>query len=205
MSHSVSPDPEQLLIQARAGKSSALGQLLECYRGYLMLLARVQVSRRLQGKVDAADLVQEAFLEAYRTFAQFRGTSEGELACWLRHILASQAAMMVRRYLGTRRRDVRLERELAEEVDASSQFLNQSLAAKQSSPSQQAVRREQAVLLAEALGKLPEDYREVIVLRHLEGLSFPEVASRMKRTVPSVKNLWTRALALLRRSLADFS
>ena len=91
MSNRVPRDLEQLLMQARAGKSSALGQLLECYRGYLTLLARVQVSRRLQGKVDATDLVQETFLEAYRTFAQFRGTAEGELACWLRHILASQA------------------------------------------------------------------------------------------------------------------
>jgi RNA polymerase sigma-70 factor (ECF subfamily) len=205
MSDNVSPDPVKLLTLARAGTSSALGPLLECYRGYLTLLARVQVSRRLQGKVDAADLVQEAFLEAYRTFRQFRGTTEAELACWLRHILASQAAMLVRRYVGTQRRDVRLERELAEEVDESSRFLNQGLAAKQSSPSQQAVRREQAVLLAEALGKLPEDYREVIVLRHLEGLSFPDVALRMNRTLPSVKNLWTRALALLRRSLGEVS
>jgi RNA polymerase sigma-70 factor (ECF subfamily) len=182
-----------------------LGQLLECYRGYLTLLARVQVSRRLQGKVDAADLVQEAFLEAYRTFGQFRGTTEAELACWLRHILASQAAMLVRRYVGTRRRDVRLERELAAEVEQSSRFLDQGLAAKQSSPSQHAVRREQAVLLAEALGKLPEDYREVIVLRHLEGLSFPEVALRMDRSMASVKNLWTRALAFLRRSVGEVS
>ncbi len=203
MAKSVPPDPEQLLILARAGRCSALGQLLESFRAYLTLLARVQVSRRLQGKVDAADLVQETFLEAYRTFAQFRGTTEGELASWLRHILASHAAMMVRRYLGTRRRDVRLERELAEEVDQSSRFFSQGLEAKQSSPSQRAVRREQALLLAEALGKLPEDYREVIVLRHLEGLTFPEVARRMERTVPSVKNLWTRALALLRRSLGE--
>jgi RNA polymerase sigma-70 factor (ECF subfamily) len=203
MSHSVPPDPEQLLTLARAGVTSALGQLLERYRGYLTLLARVQVSRRLQGKVDAADLVQEAFLEAYSTFPQFRGTTEGELTSWLRHILASHAAMMVRRYLGTRRRDVRLERELAEEVDESSRFLNQVLAAKQSSPSQRAVRREQALLLAEALAKLPEDYREVIVLRHLEGLSFPDVALRMERTLASVKNLWTRALAMLRRSLGE--
>src|SRR5262249_3488634 len=120
MSNSVPPDPGQLLILARAGTSTALGQLLECYRGYLTLLARVQVRRPTQGKVDAADLVQEAFLEAYRTFGQFRGTTEAELACWLRHILASHAARMVRHYLGTRRRDVRLERELAEEVDASS-------------------------------------------------------------------------------------
>jgi RNA polymerase sigma-70 factor (ECF subfamily) len=203
MSNNDHPDPEQLLHLARAGSSAARGQLLELCRGYLTLLARVQVSRRLQGKVDAADLVQEAFLEAHRTFAQFRGATEREFTSWLRHILASQVAMLVRRYLGTQRRNVRLERELADELEQSSRFLNQGLAAKGSSPSQRAVRREQAVLLAEALGKLPEDYREVLVLRHLEDLSFPEVARRMDRTVASVKNLWTRALALLRRSLGE--
>jgi RNA polymerase sigma-70 factor (ECF subfamily) len=71
----------------------------------------------------------------------------------------------------------------------------------QSSPSQSASRREQAVLLADALEKLPEDYREVIILSHLESLSFSEVARRMARSVDSVKNLWARALARLRRAL----
>jgi RNA polymerase sigma-70 factor (ECF subfamily) len=203
MSQGAIPDPERLLSLARAGSSAARGQLLELYHGYLSLLARVQVGRRLQGKVDAADLVQETLLEAHRTFGQFRGSTEGEFASWVRHILASQVAMLARRYLGTQRRDVRLERELVHEVDESSRCLDQAFAAKQSSPSQRAARREQAVLLAEALEKIPDDYREVIILRHLEGLTFPEVAQRMDRTVPSVKNLWTRALALLRRSLGE--
>ena len=81
--------------------------------------------------------------------------------------------------------------------------LNESLIAAHSSPSQQAVRREQAVLLADALQDLPEDYREVIILRQLEGLSFPDVARRMGRTEDSVKNVWLRALARLRRMLKD--
>lgn len=203
MSHRDHPDVNQLLLRARAGDGAALGQLFEQCRGYLTLLARVQVSRRLQGKLDAADLVQEAFLEAHRTFAHFRGATEAELTSWLRHLLASHVAMAVRRYFGTRRRDVRLERELADELDRSSRFLHQGLADRHSSPSQRAARREQAVLLAEALGRLPEDYREVIILRHLVGLTFPEVARRLGRTVPSVKNLWTRALALLRRSFGE--
>lgn len=58
-------------------------------------------------------------------------------------------------------------------------------------------------MLAEALAVLPEDYRDVIVLRHLEGLGFAEVALRMGRTEDSVKNLWVRALARLRRTLDD--
>src|SRR5262245_16517535 len=69
--------------------------------------------------------------------------------------------------------------------------------------SRQAARRERAVLLADALGRLPEHYREVIILSHLEGLSFPEVARRMGRSVDGVKNLWARALGQLRRSLVE--
>jgi RNA polymerase sigma-70 factor (ECF subfamily) len=112
---------------------------------------------------------------------------------------------LVRRYCGTRRRDVRLERRLVDELDQSSRVLDQGLVAPQSSPSNQASHREQAVLLADALEELPPDYREVIILSHLEGLSFPEVASRMGRSVNSVKNLWARALARLRRSLGGAS
>jgi RNA polymerase sigma-70 factor (ECF subfamily) len=183
--------------------SRALGELLELYRGYLALLARLQVGRRLQGKVDASDVVQETFLEAYRHFAQFQGSTEAELVNWLRQILAGRLAKLLRHYLGTRRRDVRLERELQAELERSSRVLDQALLSPSSSPSQQAARREQAVLLAEALRRLPADYGEVLILRHLEGLSFPNLARRMDRSLDSVKNLWTRALARLRDVLGE--
>jgi RNA polymerase sigma-70 factor (ECF subfamily) len=194
-------DPEALLRQARAGHGSALGQLLALYENYLLLLARLQIGRRLQSKVDAADLVQETFLEAHRHFAQFRGTTEEELVSWLRQILAANLANLVRRYCGTRRRDIRLERELAAELDQSSRLLDHALVAPGSTPSQQAVRREQAVLLADALRRLRDDYREVLILRHLEELTFPELARRLGRSVGSVEKLWVRGLAELRRSL----
>jgi RNA polymerase sigma-70 factor (ECF subfamily) len=197
------PDPEQLLQSARHGDAAALGQLLELYRQYLTLLARLQINRRLQRKVDASDVVQETFLEAHRDFTQFRGAGERELLGWLRQILASNLANVVRHYQGTRRRDVRLERELTLQLDQSSRALEPGLVAPHSSPSQQAVRREEAVLLADALGRLPDDYREVLLLRHLEGLSFPEMAERMGRSLDSVKNVWARALARLRRSVGD--
>ncbi len=195
--------PEELLRRARAGDQPSLGDLLEGYRSYLTLLARLQINRRLRGKADPADLVKETFLEAHRSFPRFRGTSERELASWLRQILAGNLADLTRRFLRAKRRDVRLERELAAEMDQSSRVLEQGLAAPHSSPSQQAVRREQDVLLAEALARLPEAYREVLILHHLEGLGHPEIARRMGRTVDSVKNLWARALGKLRRSLGE--
>jgi RNA polymerase sigma-70 factor (ECF subfamily) len=200
-----SPDPERLLGLAQAGDGAALGQMLESYRNYLTLLARNQIGRRLQGKVDPSDLVQQTFLEAHRDFGQFRGGTEAELIGWLRRILATNLANQVARYCGTRRRNVRLERELAHELDQSSRVLNRGLVAKQSSPSHQAVRRDQAVILGDALEQLPEDYRQVLVLRHLEEQSFPEVARHMGRSLDSVKNLWARALARLRQILGDAS
>jgi RNA polymerase sigma-70 factor (ECF subfamily) len=121
----------------------------------------------------------------------------------LRRILATNLAILIRRYRGTQRRNVLLERELAAELDNSSRILDQGLVAPSSSPSHQAARREQAVLLADALKQLPADYHEVIVLRHMEGLPFPEVARQMDRTVDSVKKLWIRALANLRRILGE--
>src|SRR5262245_12947799 len=131
---------ESLLRQAHAGNQAALGHLLERYRNYLALLARVQIGRRLQGKVDPQDLVQETFLQAHRHFPTFRGTTEEELASWLREILAATFANELRRYLGTKRRDIRLERELAVEFDRSSRLMDRGLFADQSSPSQQAAR-----------------------------------------------------------------
>lgn len=196
-------NPELLIELGRAGDGEALGRLLELYRNYLMLLARTQIDRRLAGKVDPSDLVQETFLEAHRDFARFRGQSEAELVGWLRQILASNLTDLVRLYRQSGRRDVRLERRLADELARSSRVLASELASRQSSPSQQAVRREQAVLLADALKKLPDAYGEVIVLRHLEGLNFPDVARRMGRSLDSVEKLWVRALARLRHLLGE--
>jgi RNA polymerase sigma-70 factor (ECF subfamily) len=98
-----------------------------------------------------------------------------------------------------------MEMDLAAQLDQSADALDAALAASQSTPSQHASRREQAVLLADALDGLPEDYREVIILRHLEVLPFSEVAQRMGRSEDSVQKLWVRSLAALRRSLGGMA
>jgi RNA polymerase sigma-70 factor (ECF subfamily) len=195
------PASKRLLDLAPLVCDPDLGRRLESYRDYLTILARMQIGRRLQGKVDASDVVQETFLHAVRDFTQFRGTSERELAGWLRQILAARLADLVRRYCGTQGRDVRLEQTLQVELDQSSQALDQELVAPLTSPSRQAIRHEQASWLAQALERLPEDYREVLVLHHLQECDFPEVARRMGRSVEAVKKLWARALARLRRSV----
>lgn len=194
---------ELLLEEARAGGDEALGRLLESYADYLKMLARMQIGRQIQCKIDPDDVVQETFLDAHRQFGRFRGRSEAELTAWLRRILAGQLALVMRQFLGTKGRDVALEQDLAVGLNHSSEVLDRALVATYSTPSQHAARREQAVLLAQALSRLPEDYREAILLRNVEALTFRDVAQRMNRSEDSVQKLWVRALARLRRALQD--
>ncbi len=195
----MSTDSDQMLTSAIAGDGEALGRVLELFRNYLRLLARDQIDRRLRGKADPSDVVQDTFLYAHQAFSDFRGTTEAEMLGWLRRILASKLKDLVRRFCETQRRDVGLERRLGEELDQTSRFV-QELAAAGSSPSGRASGREQAVLVADAVAQLPPDYRDVIMLRHMQGLTFPEIARRMGRSEASVKNLWVRAVSQLRRS-----
>jgi len=192
-----------LIDKARGGDEAASGRLLQSYSRYLTLLARVQIGRRLRRKVDEADIVQETMMEAHRQIASFRGGSEREMLAWLRRILAGKIALTLRHYLDIKARDINLERELAVQIDQSASALDVDLAASISSPSQRASRREQALLLADALGELPSDYREAIILRNLEGLSFADVAVRMERSEDAVQKLWVRGLAMLRQALGE--
>ncbi len=203
MTSSSRPGPEiaELLRIARQGDREAVGRLLEACRSYMKLLVRVQIGRLLRGKMDPSDVVQEAFLEAHRSFGRFRGTTEAELLAWLRQILASRLADTIRHY-NAKRRDVRIERQLAEELKRSSEAAS-ALAQLGSSPSKHAVRQEEAARLAAVLEELPPGYREVILLRQVEGLSFAQVAERMGRSVDSVKKLWVRGLRRLRRALGE--
>jgi RNA polymerase sigma-70 factor (ECF subfamily) len=190
------------MIAAARDDGATLGRLLEQYRHYLRLLARIEIGRKLQGKVDASDVVQDAFLDAHRYFPNFRGTAEPQFVQWLREILAGTLANQVRRYFGTQARDPRLEVGLKADLDHSTVGLANIPIDPRSSPSQQVARGEQSLLMAEAIGGLPDDYQTVIVLRHLEGMTFPQVAERMGRTVDSVEKLWIRALAQLRKRFA---
>ena len=194
-----------VLARARAGDPAALGRLLDQHRLYLAVLARGQLDRVLRAKVDASDVVQETFLEAHRDFAQFRGQTAGELVAWLRQILTRNLANQARHYRDTRRRDVRREQELGAIPGGSAEGPGDGPAAPVSTPSQAAGRREAIDLLADALVRLPDDYRQVIVLRNLEELSFADVAGRMGKTVDSVKKLWARGLAQLRGLLPEIA
>jgi RNA polymerase sigma-70 factor (ECF subfamily) len=192
--------PEVLVARARAGDEEARGRLLELYRNYLRFMARTLISQPLQARLDASDLVQETFLKAYREFAGFLGSSEPELVAWLRQILVRTLADQVKRHRA-KGRDYRREEPLEAMLDRSSLAIQERLAAPLPSPSSHAIRREQAVLLADALEKLPPDYREVFVLRIIEHVPVEEIAARMGRSVNAVRKLWTRAMLALEREL----
>ncbi len=126
MSSFEGPDAQSMICQAREGDREALGTLLENYRDYLRLLARLQIHGRLQGKADASDIVQETFLQATACFGDFRGCVEAELMAWLRRILASRISTLVRHFYGTQLRDARLERDVERELDRSSRSLDRA-------------------------------------------------------------------------------
>jgi RNA polymerase sigma-70 factor (ECF subfamily) len=188
----------RLIEDARRRRPEALDRLLEAYRSYLLLLARVGLDAALRRKADPSDLVQEALLKAHQRFGQFRGHTEAELAAWLRQILARALADMARSFHAAEARQLARERSLEELLDASSQALGGLLATEGNSPSASAERREMAVVLAEALEELSAEHREVIVLRSLEERDWEEVARHIGRTPGGARLLWTRALKQLR-------
>jgi len=181
-----------------------LGQLLALYTNYLKLLVAAQLDNRLRARVSPSDIVQESFFEAHRDFAEFRGKSMGEFVVWLRRIVVNNILRVVEQHVTAEKRDVRREvslEEIGRRLEQSTVRLETLLAHETESPSGCASRREDEILLADTLAQLPADYRDVIVLRHIEGLSFDEVASRMDRSAGAVRMLWLRALKKMREAL----
>ena len=175
---------------------------LERFRDYLRLLARLQLSARLQAKLDASDIVQQTLLQAHKSIGQFRGATEAEWLAWLRAILASSLATAGRRY-ATEARDATRERSVERDLDQSSSRLAGLLVADQSSPSERAVRADELLRLARALTSLPPDQQRVVELHHLRGLPVAEVAQLVDRTRPAVVGLLYRGLKKLRELLQD--
>jgi RNA polymerase sigma-70 factor (ECF subfamily) len=176
-------------------------QALGKYREWLALLARMQVGDRYRAKFDPSDVVQQTMLEAVRAWPQFRGRSDGELAAWLRQILARVLAHEFRRFGAVKARDLAREISLDRAIADSCQRLGDMLADPATSVGARLDKHEAERRVAQVLERLPHDYREVILLRNMEGLSHEEVARRMNRGVGAVRMLWVRALARLRAEI----
>jgi RNA polymerase sigma-70 factor (ECF subfamily) len=175
---------------------------LERYRNYLRVLADIQLGKRLQSKVDASDIVQVTMYEAHAGMKTATFNSEAELLAYLRKVLVNNLLNVVRRY-ATGKRDISRERSLAADVEHSSARLAQFLAAEQTTPSQQAVRNENAGKLAAALAKIPESQRQAIVLKHFHNKPLAEIAVELERSELAVAGLLKRGLQKLRELMLE--
>jgi RNA polymerase sigma-70 factor (ECF subfamily) len=191
-------DVSRWLAAAQAGSKDALGQLLQTYRHYLLLIAEHELDSVLLPKGGASDLVQETFLDAQRAFARFQGASEEELRAWLRRILLNNVGNFTRKYKATAKSQVAREMPL----EPGSDWDNAGrVAADTPSPSGEAVANEQAQALRQALERLPEDYRLVLLWRYQEQLSFEEIGRRLGRSANAARKLWRRAVERLEQDM----
>jgi RNA polymerase sigma-70 factor, ECF subfamily len=179
---------------------SANNDLLQPYHGYLWALAYAQLDRRLRGKLDASDIVQQTLLRAHVSLPELRDKSPVVLCAWLRQILATELADAVRHFRRDKRNITR-ERSLAADIDQSAVSLENWLVASQTSPSRAAARNEELVHLTDALLQLPEDQREAVILRHLRDRPLQQIAEETGHTTASVAGLLRRGLARLREIL----
>jgi RNA polymerase sigma-70 factor, ECF subfamily len=192
--------PGELLEQALQGNREALGRLLEAQRAGLRRLAERQLEGRIAVRVDASDIVQQTFLEAYRSFPQFAGRDARELVAWLQSILDHKVAGAIRDHALLQKRSVGRERSL-DDSQGGGAPLKEDLDADLSSPSQKAMRGEEAERLSQALAALPDDQREAVRLRHLEGWALADIARRLGRTPAATAGLVKRGMKALRRQL----
>lgn len=191
----------QLVVASKEGDNTALGQLLEQYRGYLLMLAHRNLSPQLRRRVDPVDIVQVTFLEAKRDLGSFRGNTSGEFAAWLRGMLKNNVATAVTRHVMTQKRSLR--REINADAKAGndsggSPWISQ-LPGSTTSPSGVAIREEAAMALVEALHELPETQAEAIRLRYMEGLPLAQIVERMGKSETAVAGLLKRGLQKLRK------
>lgn len=188
---------DSLLADAREGGGEPLGQLVQLYRNYLTILATTQLHPRLRRRMAPSDLVQEVMLAAHRDFDKFRGHSEREFLAWLRQILINCLHHAVEEHLKAKKRDLRREvsiEQFSTALEQSAIHFETALADPGPSPSAMAGQRERSVVFADQLAKLKPEYRDVIVLRNLQGLPFEEIGERMGRKAGTVRMLWLRAI-----------
>ncbi|MFL6336818.1 MAG: RNA polymerase sigma factor [Pyrinomonadaceae bacterium] len=185
---------EQFLERLKAGDAAAFNRLVEERHGDIYAL----LYRLTEDPEEARDLTQETFLQAFRHLANFRG--DADLRTWLYRIAVNQARNRWRWWKRRRRdRTVSLDAPVSEEIDSP---LSAGLAGDEGlDPERQALARERELVLHTALKSLSRPYREVIVLRDIEGLSYEEVAATLDLNVGTVKSRLNRGRTELRRRL----
>jgi RNA polymerase sigma-70 factor (ECF subfamily) len=199
------PDTEALLARAAAGDAAAWGALLTTHQQRLARMVAFRMDPRLRGRVDAADVVQDAFAEASAHRADYFRAAAAPLFLWLRGVVGNKLLEVHRHHLGTRMRDAK--RELPLDVprrpDDTSAALCAHLTAGLTRPSVAAVRGEVRTRLAEALDGMDPTDREVLALRHFEQLGNAEAAQVLGIQERAAAKRYLRALGRLREILSD--
>jgi RNA polymerase sigma-70 factor, ECF subfamily len=199
------PGSEGLLRRAAVGDVAAWGALLAAHQDRLWRMIAFRMDPRLRGRVDALDVIQDAFVEASAHRSDYFRPSTGPLFLWLRTIVVNKLLEVHRHHLGTRMRDAKRDLPLAAprwQEDTSS-ALCAHLTAGVTSPSAAAARDEVRTRLADALARIDPIDREVLALRHFEQLSNAEAAQVLGIHEYAAAKRHLRALRRLREMLAD--
>jgi len=199
-------EQRDLLARARAGDEQALAALFTRYRERLKRLIHLRLDRRLSGRVDASDVLQEAYLDVHKRFADYAAREE-ELPyfLWLRLVTGQKLTDVHRHHLGAQMRDAGQEVSLYRGAlpQASSVSLAAHLLGRLTSPSLAAVRAEMQMKLQEALNGMEPLDREVLTLRHFEELSNGETAAVLGIQKAAASNRYVRALRRLKEVLSE--
>jgi RNA polymerase sigma-70 factor (ECF subfamily) len=200
------PEPHDLLQRAGCGEDDARQGLLALHRDRLRRMVAVRMDRRLVARFDPSDVVQDALAEADQRLNDYLRDRPIAFYPWLRHFAWERLVDLHRRHIQAQRRSVtREECPDADLPDASAAILADRLAGSGTSPSRRLIRAELRDRVQSALTRLGPRDREVLVLRHLEGLSTAEVAAVLGLTPGAVMTRHTRALVRIRALLEDAS
>jgi len=189
-----------MLRRARSGDEQAFDQLFAQHRAYLRQVIELRLDPNVRRRVDPSDVVQEAQLEAARRLGTYLDQPEIPFRLWLRQIAYDQVLMAWRQHVRAKRRTADRDLPLPER---SSLQLAQQLLASGTTPSQQAVRSELGRRVRQAVAKLPESDREVLLMRNFEGLSNQEVAQVLQIEPTAASKRYGRALLRLRPLLLE--
>jgi RNA polymerase sigma-70 factor (ECF subfamily) len=195
----------ELLRRAAEGDQAAVNDLFTLYRDRLRAMVRLRLNRRLQGRIDPSDVLQEAYLEVCRVLPDYLRSPTLPFFLWLRHITGQQLITVHRRHLGAKMRDADREISLYRGAlpQASSASLAAQLLGRLTSPTQAALRAELQLRVQEALNGMDPLDREVLTLRHFEMLTNGETAAVLGIRKSAASNRYIRALERLKDILAE--
>src|SRR5262245_20029910 len=191
---------DDLLARPRPGDPTALAALFDRYRDRLRHMVRLRLDRRLAGRLDTSDVIQEAYLEADKRFAEYLRDPAIPVFLWLRLVTGQKLTDLHRHHLGARMRDAGMEVSLHRGAlpQASSVSLAELLLGRLTSPTRAAQRAEMQLRLQEALNNMDAIDREVLVLRHFEELTNAEAAQALGLEKTAASNRYIRALKRLK-------